>query len=938
MAAVSADRNLLFGVLAVQLDFVSRNDLIAATSRWVLDKEQPLSDVFVSLGMLSVDESQLIDGVVKKHLERNGDNPKQSLHALEAFGQIRDTLKDLRDTALQHSVEFETLGTLPDDPYVTQSPPQVQSTDSRQRFTFLRVHQKGGLGCVSVARDEELNREIALKEILPAHADNVENRNRFIREAEITGALEHPGVVPVYSLGQFADGRPFYAMRFIHGVNLQDAIKDYYKRKSSPGEKQLEFRQLIAITIHVCHALDYAHSRGVIHRDIKPSNIMLGDYGETLVVDWGLAKTFDGPVESDDTTIPLVQTTQQASSTSTQIGRVVGTPSYMSPEQAAGRLDSLGPTSDIYSLGATLYQILTGQAAFQGNEDEVLGNVQMGRFQRPRELNPRVPRALEAICLKAMARLPRDRYRSAREMADDLERYLGDERVLAYGEPFPAKAWRWVRNHKPLVLSSAAALAVALAALTIGVILLSAANVRERNERERAERNFAEATSQQRLAERNFELARSAVHDFFVDVSENTLLQQPGLQDLREELLRQALVYYQSFLKQRQDDASLRKEVAEAHFFAGTIVQTIESPQQSLEHFLRAAELQKHLLEEQPDQAELRSGYGQTLNAMGSAYFSLGKIEEARDYFQKSAAVREELAETAPEDLESARTFANSVMNVGSTYLVQGALQQAIPLLERAQMVRMAHVDQLDTTVPKLQRDLGMGYYQLALVRRELGDEAVAESNFISAIDLFSRLLSAEPNDMSHQRNLALSYRGLADLKAGYDDPAGAVENMQKAREILDELKIRNPDVHKYAAELGGVYVNLAHQLYRLNQTDDALAAAKRAVELLQELAQVAVSMPVYQLDLGVALRFLGKLQGEIGQMESARENLLASKAVLSQLLAANPTSDAYAQALGLTVDALAALEGAGTKESAAEQPPSVPNLPGQPEEESTSE
>jgi serine/threonine protein kinase len=179
-----------------------------------------------------------------------------------------------------------------DDRFATEGP-RAWSVSPSGRFTILRMHQQGGLGRLLIAKDEELNREIALKEILPAFADSEENRKRFIREAEITGALEHPGVVPVYSLGEYHDGRPYYAMRLIRGVDLRTAIEDHYAKPAGRSEKQLEFRQLLARFVAVCQAIDYAHHRGVIHRDIKPGNIMLGDYGETLVVDWGLAKTVD---------------------------------------------------------------------------------------------------------------------------------------------------------------------------------------------------------------------------------------------------------------------------------------------------------------------------------------------------------------------------------------------------------------------------------------------------------------------------------------------------------------------------------------------------------------------------------------------------------------------------------------------------------------------
>src|SRR5262249_30755 len=161
------------------------------------------------------------------------------------------------------------------------------------RFRILRPHAKGGLGKVSVAHDEELDREVALKEIQERHAHNPEAQARFLLEARVTGGLEHPGVVPVYGLGTYQDPRPFYAMRFTRGDNLKDAISRFHKagtRGRSPGERALELRKLLGRFLDVCNAIAYAHSRGVLHRDLKPGNVMLGQFGETLVVDWGLAK------------------------------------------------------------------------------------------------------------------------------------------------------------------------------------------------------------------------------------------------------------------------------------------------------------------------------------------------------------------------------------------------------------------------------------------------------------------------------------------------------------------------------------------------------------------------------------------------------------------------------------------------------------------------
>lgn len=911
MSTDSADRNLLFGVLAVQLDFVSRDDLIAATSRWVLDKQQPLSAVFLEQGMLSEEESQLIDGVVQKQLERNNDDPRQSLNSNEVFNSIRATLGDLEDADLRSTVEFDTLPIAASDPHATQVPTEDDSVASQQRFKVLRLHQKGGLGSVSIALDEELNREIALKEILTAHADNYENRTRFIREAEITGALEHPGVVPVYSLGKFADGRPYYAMRFIRGMNLQMAIEDHHKPTAHKphddvAAQQVEFRQLLGRFIDVCLAMEYAHSRNVIHRDLKPGNIMLGDYGETLVVDWGLAKTLDDPAETVDSLVMPVHTSKRASSTSTMVGRVVGTPAYMSPEQAAGRLDALGPTSDIYSLGATLYHLITGKVAFSGTEEEVLANVQLGRFDRPREANSSVPRALEAICIKSMARLPSERYESGRELADDLERFLAGERVLAYEEPLTARAWRWIRNHKPLVYSSAAALAVTLTALTISVVTLSAANVRVRASRDEATRSYEEADRQRQRAERNFGLARNAVRDYYISVSEETLLKQPGFQPLRESLLRQALVYYQGFLDERQEDSTLREEVAQAHFFTGQIKQAIESPAEALPHYEQAAQMQQQLLESKDDKHELQAAFGKTLNAQGDASLRLGQLAEAEAFFRQAINVRDRMAQANPDDIESARLLASSAMNLGSVLFYSGQLPQAIDQTKSAQTIRLAHTSAGQTAPPKLRRDLGMGYYVLANIYSAAEDVERAEKNFLLAITTFEQLLADDPTDMNHRRKLAVCQRMLGELMGELGADRQSIEYLRSAQESLAQLRTRNPDVLEFASDLAGVHIRLGQTLGRQNKPDEAAISFDKAIELLRDNIEQAPTVPRYQFDLGNCLRESGKVLAVADRRQAAAAQLKDSQAVLAELVKQAPTNEKYTTALQLTNDELA--------------------------------
>src|SRR5205823_2994627 len=323
MANGNANRNLLFGILALQNNFISQNALLAALNVWIADKAQALSQILVQQGGLSSDRRALLEALVQEHFKQHGNDAEQSLAAVSSLGSAREELKQIADVEVQARLAH----VVDPDRTLTPAPSVGTSTSSGLRFRILRPHAKGGLGQVSVAHDEELHREVALKEIQEQHADNPDSRGRFLLEAEITGGLEHPGIVPVYGLGTYPDGRPYYAMRFIRGDSLQDAIGRFHeveKPGRDPVQRALEFRQLLGRFVDVCNAIAYAHSRGVLHRDLKPGNIMLGRYGETLVVDWGLAK----PIERRETIAasgerPLMPSSASGSSF-TQMGSAVG--------------------------------------------------------------------------------------------------------------------------------------------------------------------------------------------------------------------------------------------------------------------------------------------------------------------------------------------------------------------------------------------------------------------------------------------------------------------------------------------------------------------------------------------------------------------------------------------------------------------------------------
>jgi WD40 repeat protein/tRNA A-37 threonylcarbamoyl transferase component Bud32 len=480
----SADRNLLFGILALQMDFIQRDALIAAMNAWVLDKAKPLGKILVEQQALRPEQREVLDTLVAMHLECHQNDPEQSLAAVGVPAPLRNELRSLADGDLEGS-----LAHVPSELPSTLA--YVPGPDGALRYQVLRPHARGGLGEVFVALDQELHREVALKEIDAEHADDPHSRGRFVREAEITGGLEHPGVVPVYGLGRHADGRPIYAMRFIRGETLKVAIARFHE---SPGRAlahgDLGFRQLLGRFVAVCNAVAYAHSRGVIHRDLKPSNVMLGNYGETLVVDWGLAKAVgrdaaeDGARPAEPTLVPVLA----EGSSATRTGAALGTPAYMSPEQAAGRLDQLSPASDVYGLGATLYALLTGRPPVDGTDAwEILARVQRGDWPAPRQVNPAVPRALDAVCRKAMALDPGGRYASALELAADVERWLADEPVSAWREPWAVRGRRWLGRHRTLLASAAAAVLVAVVGLTVGLVLLAASADKEARARKNAE-------------------------------------------------------------------------------------------------------------------------------------------------------------------------------------------------------------------------------------------------------------------------------------------------------------------------------------------------------------------------------------------------------------------------------------------------------------------
>lgn len=343
-----------------------------------------------------------------------------------------------------------------------------------QNYRELRFLARGGLGEVYVADDSSLNREVVLKFIRGRHRKRRDANEQFRLEAEITARLDHPGVVSVYGFGKTPDDRYCYAMQFIQGDTFESKITEIHSPASKEESifdqsRSVELRQLLTKFVSVCQTIAYAHNRGILHRDIKPDNIMLGRFGETLVVDWGLALAINRDDSARASGEETLMPTGNSSSSSGSTGGAVGTPAYMSPEQAAG-LPHLTPATDVFSLGATLYKILTGRAPYRGDSArETLNKAQAAAWVPPCELNDDVPIGLDAICQKALAPSTNDRYSNALQLASDLENWMADEPVEAMEDNWLQNASRWTRKNRMKTQWIVTAVLLAFVSLAIGV-------------------------------------------------------------------------------------------------------------------------------------------------------------------------------------------------------------------------------------------------------------------------------------------------------------------------------------------------------------------------------------------------------------------------------------------------------------------------------------
>ncbi len=390
------------------------------------------------------------------------------------------------------------------------------------RYVLRGEIARGGMGAIFEVWDEDLRRTMAMKVLLGGKAgsqptaEEVHPRTlaRFLEEAQVTAQLDHPGIVPVHELGLEDQGRVYFTMRLVKGRNLREIFD--LAREGREGWNQT---RVLMILLKVCEAMAYAHSKKVIHRDLKPDNVMVGRYGEVYVMDWGLARVLgtkdlhDLRPDTKAMSLSIVDSDRRIGSASappestlyTMDGDVVGTPAYMSPEQARGEIDRLGPRSDVYSVGAMLYHLFSGQTPYVAQGARVTNHMVLrwvleGPAKPLQELDPKLPAELVAICEKAMAREPEERYATMLELAEDLRAYLEQRVVRAYETGAVAEFRKWVRRNRPLAASGAAVLLLALGGLGAVGYVQAQGKRTERELRQIAETQAEEARRQEAAA------------------------------------------------------------------------------------------------------------------------------------------------------------------------------------------------------------------------------------------------------------------------------------------------------------------------------------------------------------------------------------------------------------------------------------------------------
>jgi len=775
------------------------------------------------------------------------------------------------------------------------------------RYKLLERIGEGGMGEVWVAEQSQpVKRKVALKLIKPG-MDSRQVIARFEAERQALALMDHPNIAKVLDGGLTEQGRPFFVMEYVKGAPITEYC----------DAARLSVRERLGLFGQVCQAVQHAHQKGIIHRDLKPSNILVAVYDGApapKVIDFGLAKAMHQSLTE--------RTLHTAHET------VLGTPLYMSPEQA--QVDSLDvdTRTDVYSLGVVLYELLTGTTPLEKKRfkeaawDEVrriireeepprpstrlssaeaLPSVAASRHAEPRSLTSELRGELDWIVMKAIEKDRGRRYETANGFAMDVGRYLAGEAVLAAP---PSKSYRlrkFIRRNKGAVTAAA----VVAASLIVGITVATTQAIRAR----RAE---AQAVADRERAEESFRQAREAVDQYFTTVSESKLLNVPGLQPLRKELLDAARTYYRNFLKERGDDPAVKADAAAALFRVGWVSQIVGEAKESLEHFVRATDLYGELAASDRQNVEYQRRLAMGFGAQGVALEALGRADDGIAAHKKALAIREALLKQNPSDPMSQIDVARTHRNMGGIYRDRNKTQEASVEWEAALAIGRPLLNQKLPKPPAddftgrtdlaaiVREDMGSVFLDYAQLQNELGRTREAADLWKQGIDLFEGLARDLPQDLVYRARLGDGYAVGADMAymlGRYDE---SLQHSRRALEIRTALADANPSVPYYRRAQIESLLGLGWNLGLLKRDAEALETCTRATELAEKML---AQEPRGATTRNHLAQSLARRAGVLDHLKRTKEGVeLARRAVDIQeaVLRENPDSAFHQSAAGI--------------------------------------
>mgnify|MGYP000919706486 CR=1 FL=1 len=539
-------------------------------------------------------------------------------------------------------------------------------------YELLDEIARGGMGIVYRARQRSLNRQVALK-LLPGGVPvNDEDARRFRLEAEAVARLDHPNIVPIFEVGEHY-GHSYFSMKLIECGSLAQAMT----------AKTVDTRAAARLVATVSRAIHHAHQRGVLHRDLKPSNILMDAAGQPHVTDFGLAKRIE-----DDSDLTLS-------------GAILGTPSYMAPEQASGKKNAVTVATDVYGLGAVLYALLVGKPPFEGGSVlETLEQVRTARPEPPSSRGAKMDRDLETICLKCLEKGPEGRYDSALALAEDLERWLRGDPILARPVGRLRHAWRWYRKEP---------LAASLVALVLGLMMSGLAGLFLGNrvlvvQRDDARKNLAEARLQRQRSAYNFSLMLERAAQLVERLRESAPNEGPEQLALRSSMTEQSLDLIRIYIKDYANDPNLRIETVYAHRVLGSLYAEIRTREESYAEFGQAMRLAEALVADHPDIAPYRVELGRIHDIVAHHHDADGKAEEADVEYRRALSEFLRAVEVEP-------TNANA-LNFVAWQLAQDMPPRYRDPARAVRIARQAVAVAEDQEAPRVWNTLGIAYYR----------------------------------------------------------------------------------------------------------------------------------------------------------------------------------------------------------------------------------